>query len=383
MIPAALALIAGLDAALLLLGVPAPLTFDRLPALHAPLLVFGFIGTLVVLERAVALRRWWGFLAPVLIGVGSLLCLTPLPLAVGQLAITCGLLVQLALYAAIWRRQAMTATAVQALAAFAAVGGALLWLGGVPIPYFTALLATFLVLTITGERLELARIAIVGPLPERLALGAAIALAAASLAALCWPDWGFRLFGVALLAQVAWLVRYDVATKTIRATGMTRYIAACLLAGYAWLAIAGAVWLSAGALLDGFGYDAVLHAVFLGFVMSMIMAHAPLILPAVLRIRLPYRPIMYVPAALLHLALVVRVIGDAIGSVPVVQVGGVGNVVAILLFIVVAAGSAIASGTGAGRPAGPRRETRSPGPATVGGGSVDAHVTTASPEGQQ
>lgn len=348
-IPAALALLAGLDAALLLLGVPAPLTFDRLPALHAPLLVFGFIGTLVVLERAVALRRRWGFLAPVLTGIGSLLCLTPLPLAVGQLAITGGLLVQLALYAAIWRRQAMTATAVQALGAFAAVGGALLWLAGVPMPYLAPLLATFLVLTITGERLELARIAIVGPLPERLALGAAIALVAASVAALCWPDWGFRLFGVALLAQVAWLVRYDVATKTIRATGMTRYIAACLLAGYAWLAIAGAVWLSAGAVLDGFGYDAVLHAVFLGFVMSMIMAHAPLILPAVLRIRLPYRPIMYVPAALLHVALVVRVIGDAFASMPVVQVGGVGNVVAILLFIVVAAGSAIAPASAEGR----------------------------------
>ncbi|HET8780641.1 MAG TPA: hypothetical protein VFM66_11245 [Agromyces sp.] len=342
-IPAALALLAGLDAALLLLGLHAPLTFERLPALHAPLLVFGFIGTLVVLERAVALRRWWGYTAPVLIGIGSLLCLTPLPLAVGQLAVTGGLVVQLALYAAIWRRQAMTATAVQALGAFAALGGGLVWLAGVPMPYLTALLATFLVLTITGERLELARIAIVGRLPERLALGAAIALVAASVAALCWPDWGFRLFGVALLAQVAWLVRYDVATKTIRATGMTRYIAACLLAGYAWLAIAGAVWLSAGAVLDGFGYDAVLHAVFLGFVMSMIMAHAPLILPAVMRIRLPYRPIMYVPAALLHVALVVRVIGDAVGSVPAVQVGGVGNVVAILLFIVVAAGSAIAA----------------------------------------
>ncbi len=343
MIPAALALLAGLDAALLLLGLPAPLTLDRLPALHAPLLVFGFIGTVVVLERAVALRRWWGFLAPVLTGVGSLLCLTPLPLAVGQFTITGGLLVQLALYAAIWRRQAMTATAVQALGAFAAVGGAVLWLGGVPMPYLGPLLATFLVLTITGERLELARIAIVGRTPERLALSVAIALVAASLAALCWPDWGFRLFGVALLAQVAWLLRYDVATKTIRAKGMTRYIAACLLAGYAWLAVAGAVWLSAGAVLDGFAYDAVLHAVFLGFVMSMIMAHAPLILPAVLRIRLPYRPIMYVPAVLLHAALVVRVIGDAMGSVAVVQVGGVGNVVAILLFIVVAAGSAIAA----------------------------------------
>jgi len=40
---------------------------------------------------------------------------------------------------------------------------------------------------------------------------------------------------------------------------------------------------------DGGGYDAVVHAIFLGFVISMVMAHAPVILPAVLRRPLPYR----------------------------------------------------------------------------------------------
>ena len=356
MVPGALALLAGLDAALLLLGLPAPVSFDRLPALHAPLLVFGFVGTLVVLERAVALRRWWGFLAPAFTGIGSVLCLTPLPLAVGQLVVVGGLVVQLALYAAIWRRQAMTATAIQALGAFAALAAAVLWTAEVPIPRVAPLLATFLVLTIVGERLELARIAIVGRVPERLALAAAIAMVAASVVALWSPDWGSRLFGAALLAQVAWLLRHDVAMKTIRSRGVVRFIAACLLAGYAWLAVAGVGWLVADPLGGGFAYDAVLHAVFLGFVISMIMAHAPIILPAVLRVRLPYLPIMYVPAALLHLALVVRVAGDLRESTPLVQIGGVGNVVALLLFVVVAAGSAVV-GRAAARP---RLQTASP-----------------------
>ncbi|BFO21058.1 hypothetical protein SHKM778_74460 [Streptomyces sp. KM77-8] len=43
-----------------------------------------------------------------------------------------------------------------------------------------------------------------------------------------------------------------------------------------------------------------MHAVFLGFVMSMIMAHAPVILPAVLRRPLPYHPGLALAAWLLH-----------------------------------------------------------------------------------
>ena len=101
------------------------------------------------------------------------------------------------------------------------------------------------------------------------------------------------------------------------------------------------MWLLGGRQPSGPGYDAVLHSIFLGFTISMIMAHAPVILPAVLRIRLPYHPAMYVPVVVLHATLLVRVaVGDARGLATIVQVGGVGNVVAVLLLVVtmVAAG---------------------------------------------
>ncbi|MHB1235650.1 MAG: hypothetical protein ACYCZK_08250 [Microbacteriaceae bacterium] len=69
----------------------------------------------------------------------------------------------------------------------------------------------------------------------------------------------------------------------------------------------------------------------------MIMAHAPTILPAVLRKPLPYRPVMYVPVVVLHASLLLRtLVGDARGDVPMVQLGGVLNIVAVLLFIVIA-----------------------------------------------
>lgn len=72
MLPAGIALFAGLDAALVLIGLPAPIDGSRLPEVHGVLLVLGFVGTLISLERATALRRWYGYAAPMLLGLGGL-----------------------------------------------------------------------------------------------------------------------------------------------------------------------------------------------------------------------------------------------------------------------------------------------------------------------
>src|SRR5690606_5110742 len=96
-------------------------------------------------------------------------------------------------------------------------------------------------------------------------------------------DIGIRLAGIALLALGWWLLRFDIARRTIRQKGLTRYIAACLLPGYVWLVVGGLVWLIyGGQYVAGPVYDALLHTIFLGFVFSMIFGHAPVIIPAVL-----------------------------------------------------------------------------------------------------
>jgi hypothetical protein len=122
-------------------------------------------------------------------------------------------------------------------------------------------------------------------------------------------------------------------------------MAGCLLSGYLWLAVAGAVWVLAGGVAQGPAYDAVIHAVFLGFTMSMIMAHAPVILPAVLHCRLPYHRVMIVPPVLLHTSLLLRLaIGDARNVEIARQIGGVLNVVAILAFALITGEAAIRAG---------------------------------------
>lgn len=342
LLAAGVCLLAGLDAALVLLELPAPVTSDRLPQVHGVLLVLGFAGTLVALERAVALGGRWPLLAPAGLGAGGLLLLTPVDLAVPRLLLVAGSLALVALYLRFWRRQPSVALLAQAAGAVSALGAALLWLGGLDVPRTLPWLVAFLVLTIAGERLELARVGALRPTAEPAFVACAGAVVTGVVTTLLWPDTGSLLLGAALLALVAWLLVHDVARRLLRSTGLPRFTAACLLAGYAWLGLAGALWLLGGPVSAGSRYDAVVHAVFLGFVMSMIMAHAPVILPAVLRRPLPYGPGLAVAAWLLHLSLVLRVaVGDLREYEGAWRLGGALNIAAVLLFVLAAATASV------------------------------------------
>ncbi|MDT0164261.1 hypothetical protein Q9R32_01675 [Actinotalea sp. AC32] len=337
-----LALLAGLDGGLLLVGVPAPVSADRLAQVHGVLLVLGFVGTLVALERAVALRRTPGWLAPGLLAAAAVALVAPgVPLDVARVLLPAGATALLGVAVALRRRGPGLALSLEVLGATLGLGAALLWSAGVPVPTTVPWLAGFLVLTIAGERFELARLGAPAG-ADRAGAVAGTAVTAGVVATTLWTGAGHVLLGTALLGLVAVLVRHDVARRTIRSTGLPRYVAACLLAGYAWLTVAGVAWLAGGALLEGPAYDAVVHAVFLGFTLTMVMAHAPVILPAVLRTPLPYHPVLAAPVVLLQASLALRVLGgDLHGLTWALRVGGAANVVAVLLFLVLAVGSVV------------------------------------------
>jgi hypothetical protein len=160
-----------------------------------------------------------------------------------------------------------------------------------------------------------------------------LVLIVAGLVGLRWI-WGPLLFAAGLLGLALWLIKQDLARRTVRGRGLTRFIAVCLLSGYAWLAVGSAVILAAGGLMPGSpSYDAALHAIALGFVFSMVFGHAPIIFPAVLRVAVPYHPTFYAPLALLHATLALRLAGDAAGQLEWVRAGGVGNALALVAFI--------------------------------------------------
>lgn len=327
-------LLAGLDAALILLGVWAPVPAGHLPDVHGMVMVLGFMGTLIALERAQALGAAWAMLAPAVLGAGGIALVAGLPATMGQLLLLEGCLLFLGVYLALWRRAPLALVGVQLLGVVLATAAAALWLV-VDVAAIIPLLAGFLVLTIAAERAELAQL-VMGrrAVPTLVTLAVAVALAAT--ASLLWPDAAARLLGAVLVLTAAWLVRDDAPRRLIRTTtGLRRYTAAALLAGYGWLAVAGLAWLVAGPAV-GRTYDVVVHATFLGFGVSMIMAHAPTILPAVLGRPLPYHPSLWAPLGLLHLGMVTRIGGDVADAAAVWRVGSVVTVVAVLAFLAVA-----------------------------------------------
>ncbi|WP_418606889.1 hypothetical protein [Georgenia sp. SUBG003] len=201
LVPGALALVLGLDAALGLLGLPQllgpALGLARLPDVHGPLMVLGFVGTVISLERAVALGLPPGYTAPAVSGLAALAIVSPLPLPVGQGLLVLAQVTALLVYRQLLARQPAVAVTVQVLGATAALGASVLWLGGVPVPALTPWLVAFLVLTIFGERLELARTEVLSPAASRAALGIAVALLGSAVVSLLRPTRGSRSRGSA------------------------------------------------------------------------------------------------------------------------------------------------------------------------------------------
>ena len=340
LLPCGIALLLGLDAGLLLLGLPAPLTLERLPDVHGMLMTIGFVGALIALERAVARGGGWAYAGPLGMALGALLTLSPAPVWVGGVVMLAGTCVLLLTYRPLWQRNHDPAVAIQVLGAFLAVGACALWARGVAMPMVVPWLTGFFVLTIAGERVELARVGqlfdavAVRERRENQALVLSMLLVLVIALATIWPQWGLPAFGVTLLLVAGVFAWRDVARRTIRSTGLPRFSAAGLLAAYAWLVVAGLLWLRPQ--LEGYRYDAVLHATFLGFVMSMVLAHAPVILPAVIRRPLPYGPAFWVVLVLLHGSLLLRVVADLLGIDSAREVGGALNVVALLALVATA-----------------------------------------------
>lgn len=348
MLMAIVALLAALWAGLLRLGlnldpyVPPP----QISGNHGQLMINGFLGTVITLERAVALGRNQGgrkryTIAPALSALGALALLLKAPPVVARGLFVASAIGLVIIFIVIYRMQAGPDHAVLGLAAALWLGGNILWLLGWSLPRVVPWWVGFLVLTIAAERLELARVMLMTK-GARTTFMAVVGLFVAGLVVMLFaPDFGLRLAGLGMFALGVWLLRYDIAKVTIRRTGLTQYIAACLLPGYVWLLVAGSLWMFYGAgYTAGPIYDALLHSVLLGFTISMIFGHAPVIIPAVMGVKIPFIRPFYAQLVLLHLSLIMRVAGDLLPNLALRQWGGVLNEIAMLLFIVLTVVSA-------------------------------------------
>jgi hypothetical protein len=297
----------------------------------------------------VALGSRWAYGAPALAALGGLALITGLPDPAGVLGMTLGSAGLVAIFGLVVFRHSALHTVTLWLGALSWFSGNLLWLAGQPLLHVVPWWMAFLVLTIMGERLELARLLRLSRGGYSAYIAAVSALLAGLAAVLLSFDTGTRIVGLALTGLALWLWRYDIARRRLRQGGLTRFIAVSLLAGYVWLAAGGVLALVFGGVPAGPARDAMLHAVFVGFVFSMIFGHAPVIFPAVVGRPVVFRPRFYAHLVLLHVSLLLRIVADMTGWMPGRQWGGLLNVAAVLLFLAVTASAMLqAPSPGAG-----------------------------------
>jgi hypothetical protein len=323
-------LITGLWVGLARLGVAVPSGAHTLAEFHGALMISGFLGTLISLERSVAIGRWWAYTAPALSATGAVALIVERPTFAGYAFLFAGVALTFNSSVVVARQPALF-TFILAVAAACWAGGTLLWINGGNIADVTGWWIAFLILTIAAERLELGRV-LSPPRSGQVIFAFAAALIIAGLVRGELSGQTAPFSGGGLLLATAWLVRHDVALRTIRLSVQPRFSAACLLAGYFWLGVAGLLLLVVPPNSTAFSYDAAVHAVTIGFVLSMIFGHAPIILPAVVGLRVQYSAAAYVPLALLHLSVLLRTTADLFDWIEVRAVSGPATIIALACY---------------------------------------------------
>ncbi len=329
-----LSLLLGIEGGAARVGIHPSIVPDALVALHGPLMVAGFLATVIGLEKAVAFRRAWGYAAPVLTGGGALALVAGAPEIAVRGAVALGGAIAFSLLADELRARRARWTATQLAGSGCFAAGALLFALGAWFAEVVQWWTAFVALTIAGERLELSRVLA----PSRRALAAFFALAALAVAgpvvsSAADLSLGARLSGLAWLGLALWIARYDLARRTARRPGAPRFLAAAVLGGSAWLGVAGLLALAFGAPAAGPVWDAILHAFFVGFAFSMIFGHAMIIFPEILRMRIDFRPRFWIHVWLLHAGLAVRLAGDLVAWHELRMIGAAANALAIVLFL--------------------------------------------------
>lgn len=297
---------------------------------HGALMINGFLASLIFLERAVTFRNKLVLLLPLANALSIVAYMTGALQLASYLHITCsfGFMVMCAYF--IYRYKE-TYYYLFFAGAFCLLAGNLVLHSTQLYPAAIVWWMEFLLFTIVAERLELSRF-----LPynkwRQLFLFAALSLVLAG-AFIPFHAAGNIVFAVALCLTAAWLLKFDMAFKSIRNKGQHRYSGFLLITGYCWMLATAIIILFEKSFV--FGYDALLHAFFIGFVFSMIFSHAPIILPAVAKLPIRiYRPVLYAWFVVLQLSLAARVASDFTGEVKMRELSGLVNGLSILAFFV-------------------------------------------------
>jgi len=330
-------LVVGLWAGLARIGWELPEADASLMLRHGGLMVVGFVATIIAIERAVAVRTLPAFAAPAFSAAAGVALLVDAPAAFAPGLATASGVAYSVNAAVLLQRHRMPPFALLLGGALCLAVAGLVWWDGGGIQRVVPWWMAFLVLTIVAERLEIIRFQRFSRAAMTLGLLALALLVLGPLLSLVEPRIGAQALGIGFVLTTLWLLPRDIARRTVRTDGLTRYAAVGVLSAYAWLLATGLLLLTGGLTGGGVGYDAVIHAFFIGFVFSAIFAHGPIILPAVTGLPMRFTALFFLPLLALEGALIVRIAADVAGAPEPRRWAGMVQAVAIVAFFALSA----------------------------------------------
>lgn len=304
--------------------------FPANPAHHGLIMTGGFLGGLITLERTVTMKNRLWLIFPSFAATSiPILFLGQVQWAIALVSFCSLGLTVLYLRQMFFHRESYW----QLLLA-----GSLFWLiGNIKllqsgfVPASTNWWIGFVLFTILGERLELNRF-VPTPSPAKWIVWTLLIALAVSIF-LPFHSSGIELTAVLIICVTAWFLRYDLARISVFKNGIFRFTGASILVAYGWLVIHALIILMAENHV--YFYDLYLHTFFLGFAFSMIWAHAPSILPAVLKINVKiYHPLLWVFWWIFQLSLAGRVAVTFFHEQTLRKFLAMANGIAILLMLV-------------------------------------------------
>lgn len=297
---------------------------------HGAIMVGGFLGTLISLEKVIPLKKKVLFIIPVLSAISAVLFFVNQPKAAVYMLILSS--VALTLVFAYYFHLQRTAIYIMMFT------GSLCWLIGnimlltkffypLAFPWWTA----FALFIITAERLELMRFLPVSEMARKLFF----VLLCSFIVGIFFSFHGIgnQISGLALIGVSIWLLRHDLVAINLKKQNLSRYVAIALLCGYVALILTGIFFFT---LSDQWlTYDAIVHSFFLGFVFSMIFAHGPIILPGVIGISVtPFSKILYVWLFILQVSWIMRVVSDVMVELSIRKISGLLSGIAIVGYFI-------------------------------------------------
>ncbi len=323
-----LSLFLGIYAGWLRMGWNFPVT--QAMAQHGLIMIGSFLGTLILIERIVAFKKYWLYLLP-LINALSLPSFYFQQDVLALIFLLTGSTGLLGVYLMTYRKYREKYILIMMAGAALLITGLGMLLAGNRYPVVVPYWIGFLLLTILGERIDLAKFLPKKRIKEPL-IWVFILIFVSGLFT-PYHQAGHLLSGMGMLLIAAWLMKYDIVNKSMKSHGIHQYIGVTLFSGYVWLFISGSFMVLNLNLV--FFYDALLHSFFLGFAFIMIFAHAPIIFPGVMGISFtPYNKSLYLWVALLNLSLLLRVLADLFFLNFLRQIAGMLNGMIIIGFFI-------------------------------------------------